>query len=202
VKIPYPSELRNPVHSKHSPFLDKKDRNLSLNGVGFIFALRSSAQFSVDPCREAFSNLMSELWYSSKALVRQGQLRNMGPSAILEMCARSYDETRGRIVVEPKEKMKLRTKRSPDIADATFLSVFIARKKHNLLGNEKFPTVKEPPQSTEFLKLTGGNPNHPLASINSWAEKRRRMSLEDNVYVPPGGGWDSAQDSSWAGKFG
>lgn len=137
-------------------------------------------------CREAFSSLMSELWYSSKALVRQGQLRSVGASAVVEMCARTYDETRGKITVEPKDKMKKRIKRSPDIADATFLSIFAARKKHGLLGKESFP-IKS--QSTERPDpITQGNPNHPLANLRSWGLKKPRRVMEE-MPVEPGGGW-------------
>jgi len=137
-------------------------------------------------CKEAFTNMVSELWYSSKSLVRMGQLRNVGPGAIVEMCARTYDESKGKVTVEPKEKMKARIKRSPDIADSSFLSIYVARKKHGLSGKEMFPTK---PQSTERADpITAGNPNHPLAGILSWGQKQRK-AMEEIQVGQSGGGW-------------
>jgi len=138
-------------------------------------------------CKEAYRDLMSELWLSSKSLVRQGQLRNMTAGTIVELCARTYDENNGKLRVEPKEKMKSRIKRSPDRADATMLSVYVARKKHSLLGKESFPKRSSTTQLTENPHLTGGNPDHPMAHLTDWGRKRARV-LEEHP-VESGGGW-------------
>lgn len=134
-------------------------------------------------CREAFRNMVSELWYSSKPLVRQGQLRNVQPATIVELCARTYDETNGRIMVEPKEKMKLRTKRSPDRADSMMLSVFVARKKHGLAGTEKFPKKHTVPNVP--------SPN-PLDHLLDWAKPQRKTCLEEFPVGETGSGWGAA----------
>ena len=143
-------------------------------------------------CREAFKNMMGELWYQGKGLVRQGQIRMVPPSTIIELCARTYDETGGKITIEPKEKMKKRIKRSPDRADATWLSVYVARKRHGLAGKEKFPTKGRANQSTENYHLTGGNPNHPLATLASWGKRQAKaFNQPDEAETTAQGGWDS-----------
>ncbi len=145
-------------------------------------------------CKEAFKNLMSELWYSSKSIVRQGQLRNLPPQVINEMISRTYDEKDGKLTVEPKEKMKSRIRgRSPDRADATFLSIYVARKKLGLIGKESFPIKNSSPQSTENKHLTGGNPEHPMASLRDWGKKQPKR-FEEPQPVEHGGGWD---DGPW-----
>jgi hypothetical protein len=113
----------------------------------------------------------------------------MQPAAIIEMCARTYDETSGKIQVEPKEDMKKRIKRSPDIADSTFLSIFVGRRRHGLAGKESFPKSAKVPQLTENMNLTAGNPDHPMANLTSWGKKQRKALNIDETPVDAGGGW-------------
>ena len=64
--------------------------------------------------KERFANLMSEIWMVGKELIRSGQLKGLDPDVIDEMCSRTYVDTADKATVEPKAKMKLRTRKSPD----------------------------------------------------------------------------------------
>lgn len=132
-------------------------------------------------CRDVYRNMMTELWFSSKHLVRLGQIRNLPPATVVEMCARTYHSRDGRVTIEPKEDMKKRIKRSPDRSDSLFLSILVARRKYALMGKEKFPTGEK--------KLTSSiDPNDPLASRHDWA-KPQKPKLEPDSFVASGGGW-------------
>jgi len=81
-------------------------------------------------CREKYFNFVSELWYSVALIVQSGQFRGMTDDALHEFSMREWGFSgANRIQVEPKEKMKLKTGRSPDIADAIVCGVEVARQR-------------------------------------------------------------------------
>lgn len=84
-----------------------------------------------DPAKgfERYYDAVTEIWYSGKELLRQGQLKSIPPAMAREMTARKYGTTGAekRIYAESKVDMKLRTKKSPDIADAAFILVALCR---------------------------------------------------------------------------
>jgi hypothetical protein len=82
---------------------------------------------------EAYYDRVSEIWYSGVELLRQGQLKGISPAQAQEMCSRKYGTTgvAKKIYVESKKDMKLRTGgKSPDIADAGFILLAMARERH------------------------------------------------------------------------
>jgi hypothetical protein len=89
------------------------------------------------PAKEKYHNRVSEIWYSGKELLRQGQLKGIPPDLMAEMTSRKYTTTgvKKRICVESKEDMKLRTLKSPDIADAAFILVTLCRERFGLTMN-------------------------------------------------------------------
>jgi Holliday junction resolvase len=88
------------------------------------------------PGNKRFRNMVSELWYVGKEFIRSGQLKGLQPDIVTEMVARTYEEIAGMVKVESKDDMKLRTKKSPDIADSAFLCLHMARMKHGLSSTE------------------------------------------------------------------
>lgn len=88
------------------------------------------------PGNKRFRNMVSELWYVGKEFIRSGQLKGLQPDIVTEMVARTYEEVAGMVKVESKDDMKLRTKKSPDIADSAFLCLHMARMKHGLSSTE------------------------------------------------------------------
>jgi hypothetical protein len=81
-------------------------------------------------CKDYYFKFVSELWYSMRLTVEAGQFRGMTEDVMQEFCMREWGFTAGnKIEVEPKDKMKLKTGRSPDLADAVVTGLEMARKR-------------------------------------------------------------------------
>lgn len=80
---------------------------------------------------ERYYDRVTEIWYSGRELLRQGQLKGIPPAMAHEMTTRKYGTTGAekRIYAESKVDMKLRTKKSPDIADAAFILLTLCRER-------------------------------------------------------------------------
>jgi hypothetical protein len=80
---------------------------------------------------ERYFDRVTEIWYSGKELLRQGQLKGISPQMAKEMTARKYGTTGAekKIYAESKADMKLRTGNSPDIADAGFIMLTLCRER-------------------------------------------------------------------------
>lgn len=80
-------------------------------------------------CRDYYSKFVSELWYSVSLVIQSGQFRGMTEDIMNEGCMREWGFVgSNKIEVEPKEKMKLKTGRSPDLFDALVAGVEMARR--------------------------------------------------------------------------
>lgn len=79
--------------------------------------------------REYYFNFVSELWYSMRYVIEAKQLRGMTEEALSEFIGREWGYQNRRIQVEPKEKMKLKLGRSPDIADSIVTALEGARRR-------------------------------------------------------------------------
>lgn len=81
------------------------------------------------PCDEHYFNMVSELWYSVRLVIEARQFRGMTEEMLQEGCFREWGMVSGRKVqVEPKEKMKVKMGRSPDLFDALACGVEGARR--------------------------------------------------------------------------
>jgi hypothetical protein len=81
-------------------------------------------------CRDYYSKFVTELWFSVRLAVESGQFRGLTEEACKEFCEREWKMTSGnKIEVESKEEMKLKTGRSPDLADAVAIGLFGARQR-------------------------------------------------------------------------
>jgi hypothetical protein len=62
--------------------------------------------------------------------MRSGQLKGVLPDLAKELTGRKYTTTAGgKVTIEPKRDYKLRLGKSPDLADAFFLGLDLARQK-------------------------------------------------------------------------
>ena len=69
-------------------------------------------------CSEHYSKLITEFWWSVRYAIECSQIRNFPEEVMEEMCMRMWSYSAGnKIEVEPKDKMKERTGRSPDLGD-------------------------------------------------------------------------------------
>lgn len=84
------------------------------------------------PGHERYYDRVTEIWYSGKELLRQGQIKGILPVQAQEMAIRKYGTTGAtkKIYAESKVDMKLRTGgKSPDVADAGFIVLALCRER-------------------------------------------------------------------------
>lgn len=80
-------------------------------------------------CKDYYRKFVTELWYSVRLVIEAGQFRGMTEDVMLEFCAREWTMVGANLIeVEPKDKVKLKTGRSPDLADAVAVCVEGARR--------------------------------------------------------------------------
>ena len=79
-------------------------------------------------CKDYYSKFITELWWSVRLVIESGQFRGMTEDVMLEFCAREWGMSKSnKIEVETKDQMKLKTGRSPDLADTIAIGVEGAR---------------------------------------------------------------------------
>lgn len=88
---------------------------------------------------EEYLNRVSELWYSFRVLVQNGQVRELDDLAAQEFCKRFYDMRGNYIRVESKSEMKARTGKSPDDADAVVVLCAMFKKRDHQLTRTGSP---------------------------------------------------------------
>ena len=82
------------------------------------------------PCNKYYSKLITEMWFSVRLTVESHQFRGLTEDAIMEFSEREWTIVgANKIEVEPKEKMKLKSGRSPDLADAISVGLAGARQR-------------------------------------------------------------------------
>lgn len=141
--------------------------------------------------KEAYVNRASELWFGIKPLIRSGQISGLDADTIIELCARSYTDRGGRVEIETKERMKQRTKRSPDRGDSYGICLDVARLKHGLTAMER-PPVKNT-KTTTATNIFGQFYNLEELAVKP---TRNRIHVPDLQEAHPwigGGGWGDTQ---------
>jgi hypothetical protein len=82
------------------------------------------------PCHDYYKKLVTELWYSIRLIIISKQFRNLSTDVMWELCAREWTKTSGnKIELETKDDMRLKTGRSPDLADSLSLACWGARQR-------------------------------------------------------------------------
>lgn len=96
-------------------------------------------------CVDYYSKFITELWYSVRLIVASGQFRGMKPDVMWEFCVREWGYVgKNKIEVESKEKMKEKTGRSPDLADAVAIGIEGCRQRgFNIAWVGKVPGAKK-----------------------------------------------------------
>lgn len=104
----------------------------------------------VKPAVELYANRVTELWFQGKEYIRSGQIRGITSELADEMCNRKYDVQKGketRTIVESKRDIKSRGAKSPDLADAFFILLELARVRFGfhpvgMVGSDKRSDTK------------------------------------------------------------
>jgi len=109
--------------------------------------------------QEMYMNRVSELWFCGKELVRTKQLFGIDNALAKEITARNYEMVKSgtlRVKIESKVDYKSRFGHSPDLADAAFLCLDLARQRHNLVAVEpaEGDDVRMPHQRRTIKNLT------------------------------------------------
>jgi len=89
---------------------------------------------------QEYDRMVTELWFMFRLLVQNEQIRGLDDESATEFCRRWWSMKGNLIALEMKDKMKERTRRSPDYADCDVIlaRVFFARDK--LLPTDKVVT--------------------------------------------------------------
>jgi len=129
------------------PFRDIVVSEWSSLPMGVMFGGKASELpiSPIDPrlASEVYANRVTELWARCKGLIREGRIRGLTSEIVQELCQRQWDEMRGaKLKVESKKLMKLRTGKSPDIADTLIILVELCVKL-GLLGEMENVDVDE-----------------------------------------------------------
>lgn len=82
--------------------------------------------------REIYLYRVTELWYEFRRYVMHGQMRGLDQETAVEFCQRQHEMRGNLIMVESKKEMKLRTKKSPDLADAAVVLAELFRQRFDL----------------------------------------------------------------------
>jgi hypothetical protein len=81
-------------------------------------------------CRDYYYNMVTELWYSVRLAIESEQFRGLTEEAVRELSMREWKMvSSNKIQVETKEEMKLKSGRSPDLADALAIGLEGARQR-------------------------------------------------------------------------
>jgi hypothetical protein len=86
---------------------------------------------------ELYCNRVSELWFVGKEFTRTKQIKGITHELAKEMSNRRFELVKGsslRVKVEPKSELKARAGASPDMADAAFICLDLARQRHGLVA--------------------------------------------------------------------
>ena len=85
-------------------------------------------------CDEEYSKFITEMWFSVRETIESGQMRELPEDVILEGCMREYETVAGnKKEVEPKDKMRERLGKSPDLFDCLAIGVEGARRRGFLI---------------------------------------------------------------------
>ena len=97
-------------------------------------------------CKDYYSKFISELWFSVRKTVEAGQVRGFTEDVIMEFSAREWMTVgNNKIEVEPKDKVKEKTGRSPDLADAVAVGFHGARQRGFIIASRKPDTPAKRP---------------------------------------------------------
>ena len=118
---------------------------------------------------ELYVNRVTELWFVGKEFCRTNQLFGITNELAQEVVGRKYDMVKGstlRMKLESKPDYKNRLGKSPDLADAAFICIDVARQRHGLVAVEPLDLGNKTQGSRRrrsIKQLTGVLTNQPLA---------------------------------------
>src|SRR5215471_1373635 len=116
------------------------------------------------PADQEYDRRVTELWFYFRLLLLNEQIRGLDFDAAVEFCRRWW-ELRGNFIrLETKQKMKDRTRKSPDIADADVVTAQVASARCGLTPKSHSYTDQRPDSPWKrFLKKRNLIPQYALS---------------------------------------
>lgn len=93
---------------------------------------------------QEYDRRVTELWFFFRLILLNEQIRGLDPESAVEFCRRWWTMRGAYISLETKAKMKDRTRRSPDIADADVVTAQVAAARCKLSPNEISSSEERP----------------------------------------------------------
>lgn len=94
-------------------------------------------------CDEAYTNFVTELWYSIRLCIEADQIRGLPEDVMNELCMRRFEVKNEKKKLETKEKFKEQYGFSPDLADWLAICVEGARRKGFQISKLSAPEPKK-----------------------------------------------------------
>jgi hypothetical protein len=88
------------------------------------------------PADQEYDRRVTELWFYFRLLLQNNQIRGMDFESAVEFCRRWWKMQGPYISLETKQKMKERTRKSPDFADADVVTAQVACSRCHLTINQ------------------------------------------------------------------
>jgi hypothetical protein len=133
-------------------------------GSGVIDHFRMSGyspvavEFSGKPTDTGFYNKRSEMWWRMAQWVKRGGALPRVPEMVAELAEPTYTHKNGKLIIEPKDKIKERLGRSPDYADALAMTFW----EEDMPGKSDLENIMEKYKSSiGSTKLKDYNPYDP-----------------------------------------
>jgi hypothetical protein len=123
---------------------------------------------------ELYTNRVSELWFVGKEFMRTQQICGINADLAKEMCTRRYDMVKSgtlKVKVETKAELKQRSGQSPDIADAAFIVLDLARQRHGLVA-------VDPPKKND-MSVFGARQPRTLKDLDVVSRSRHSHAIYD-----------------------
>jgi hypothetical protein len=117
-----------------------------VNGIEFGGAATATRKVSADIdhwCKDYYFNMVTELWFNVAYVIQASQFRGMTEEVMMEGCLREWGFTGKKVQVEPKDKMKVKSGRSPDLFDALCSGVAGAIKRGFVIKRQTAGTHKK-----------------------------------------------------------
>jgi hypothetical protein len=115
---------------------------------------------------EEYDRRVTELWFFFRLILLNGQIRGLETDSAMEFCRRWWKMKGNFVSLETKEKMKDRTRRSPDIADADVVTAQVAAARCHLHPNETSSSDDRPDSPWKrFLKKRNVIPEYTTTSF-------------------------------------
>lgn len=104
-------------------------------------------------CVDYYANLITEFWWSVRLVVEADQFRGMTEDAVSEFSAREWKKVgQNKIQVEPKEDMRKKTGRSPDVGDGIAIGVEGCRQRGFIIVKIGSEVIRNNPQMDRWKR--------------------------------------------------